>query len=258
MATPARPSDTTDRTDRSPTTDVIGLSKLRLAGNMTSALAVLLEAFEYGNDLGGNDWEFGIELAVLRDLGVSNSGLRWLIGGGMADHAVEVTRSQDTARSFERPPRPVFSRRACFKLTPAGAAVARAVASRCEPGTQQPRSRSEDAPRSAVSGPPVPLVPKWDRNRRELKVGSIVVKRFKLAAPAQETILAAFEESSWPQRIDNPLPQSRSQSGGPCLRKTVEALNRAQKRPLVRFCEEGGGQGVRWELIRGRPWPATR
>jgi hypothetical protein len=45
----------------------------------------------------------------------------------------------------------------------------------------------------------------WIAEIRELRAGQTLVKRFCLKAPAQEVVLAAFEDDGWPQRIDDPL-----------------------------------------------------
>ena len=91
-------------------------------------------------------------------------------------------------------------------------------------------------------------MPKWDRDRQELRVGSIVVKQFKVPAANQEVILSAFEEESWPPRIDDPLPPHGEQTPKRRLQETIKSLNRNQKRALVRFLGDGSGQGVRWEF----------
>jgi hypothetical protein len=83
------------------------------------------------------------------------------------------------------------------------------------------------------------VVPTWDRQRQELRVGLIIVKRFRVPAISQETILAAFEEESWPPHIDAPLPQRHDQSPKPRLQETIKSLNRNQKCPLVRFLGDG-------------------
>jgi hypothetical protein len=97
------------------------------------------------------------------------------------------------------------------------------------------------------------LNPKWDRDRQLLKVGSVVVKQFKVPAANQEVILAAFEEESWPPRIDDPLPPHPDQSSKRRLQVTIKSLNRNQKRQLIRFLGDGSGEGVRWELGQDLP-----
>jgi hypothetical protein len=82
-----------------------------------------------------------------------------------------------------------------------------------------------------------------------LRVGAVVVKRFRVPAASQEAILAAFEEESWPPRIDDPLPPRNDLSPKRRLQETIKSLNRNQSHPLIRFSGDGNAQGVLWELV---------
>ena len=111
---------------------------------MQAALAALLEAHDYVRDLDGSIWEFAIEMAAMRRLGVSTSDLRWLIGRGLVDHAVETTRAGDALRRFRKPPRPTFSKRSCFILTSGGETLGARPAARASgprPATPSPASK---------------------------------------------------------------------------------------------------------------------
>ena len=44
------------------------------------------------------------------------------------------------------------------------------------------------------------------RRATEVRYRDEIVKRYRVPAPNQELILAAFEEEGWPQLIDDPLP----------------------------------------------------
>ncbi len=79
-------------------------------------------------------------------------------------------------------------------------------------------------------------------------MGAAVVKQYKVPAPNQERVLAAFEEEGWPVHIDDPLPPSNDQDPKRRLHDTINSLNRNQKRSLLRFIGDGSGQGLRWEL----------
>jgi hypothetical protein len=221
-------------------------SGIRLAPRLKAALRTLLEALDYVEDLGGNVWDFATEISCLRRLKLTNSDLRWLIGRGLIEYGVEVTSRRDSHRSFHQPSRPVFSKKACFVLTPAGAAMSREFC-----GRRGPRSNpvvSAHSPWLTGMTASESVVPKWDRDRQELKVGSVVVKRFKVPAANQEAILAAFDEESWPPRIDDPLPPHPDQTSKRRLQETIKSLNRNQKQSLIRFLGDGSGQGVRWEF----------
>ncbi len=94
---------------------------------------------------------------------------------------------------------------------------------------------------------PVPPAPHWDRNRHELRIGQIVVKRFTLPSFDQESVLAAFEEQSWPSRIDNPLRDTNSVVGQTQLPETVRRLNGGHRRSLIQFqCD--GDRNIQWQF----------
>jgi hypothetical protein len=90
--------------------------------------------------------------------------------------------------------------------------------------------------------------PFWDSQRRELRLGNVVVKRFRQPARNQETVLAAFEEDGWPDRIDSPLPEESAAETAHRLHDAVKKLNR-QPVPRIRFFSDGRGEGILWELL---------
>jgi hypothetical protein len=85
-------------------------------------------------------------------------------------------------------------------------------------------------------------------DRQELFLGRVLVKRFKVPAPNQVLILAVLEEDCWPPRIDDPLPPQPELDAKRRLHDTINALNRRQAAPLIRFTGDGRGQGICWEL----------
>jgi hypothetical protein len=223
-------------------------ARIRLAPRIKLALGALWEAIEYCQDLERSTWDFALEIGSLRRLGLSNSDFRWLVGRNIVEHAIEVTLSGDAERSFRQPARLLFCKKTCFVLTPSGVALASEVCGKSEPrGRMEDRATSEP-PLLAMVPPLSPLAPCWDRDRQELKVGSVVVKRFRVPAANQEAILAAFEEEHWPTRIDDPLPPHKEQSPKRRLQETIKSLNRNRRRPLIRFLGDGSGQGVLWEF----------
>jgi hypothetical protein len=252
MAVPVETSEAPGAREHEPGPVAPEISKSRLSPRIKAALATLLEAHEYVRDLGSSPWEFAVELSALRRLRVSNSDLRWLVARGLVEHAVEVTRTGDAARGFRQPPRPVFSKRACFVLTPAGMELARELADQSDSSREPHAGALEIKPRLAIAAAQ-PGTPKWDRDRNELRVGSTVVKQFKLAAHDQEAVLAAFEEEAWAMRIDNPLAPLGEKSSQRRLQEALESLNSAQRGPHFRFTEDANGQGVRWEFCPRSP-----
>lgn len=83
--------------------------------------------------------------------------------------------------------------------------------------------------------------PVWDPDRRELRFGDAVCKRFKTRAANQELVLQVFQEEGWSPRIDDPLrPGKRGD--------TIRQLNKGNA--VIRFRADGRGDGICWELIR--------
>jgi hypothetical protein len=213
------------------------------------ALLLLVEAYEYAQELERDVWDFAVEIDALRQAGYSNNEFRWLVCQGFTDHAPETTLPGSETRSFSRPPHGpglMFSPRTAFVLTHSGFRFARGalhnVLSRAFL-VGVPYAKNGNGARAHHG-----LKPRWDRDRQELRVGDILVKQFKVPAANQERVLAAFEEEGWPVHIDDPLPPAPDQDPKRRLHDTINSLNRNQKRRLVRFVGDGTGQGVRWQL----------
>ena len=210
-----------------------------------AAFEELLKSFAYAAHLDVNIWEFAVDHPSLRRLGIGNNDLRWLLAAGFVSCAIETTTASDPARKFKPSRRLRFSKQTCFVLTERGMRIARAL-----PGGTENIPRETPAAESSPRLPESQLPsrsPKWDRQRQELLVGHLVVKRFRVPAPSQEVILAAFEEEDWPARIDDPLPRLNEQCPKRRLQETIKSLNRNQRHPLLRLLGDGSGQGVLWE-----------
>jgi hypothetical protein len=92
------------------------------------------------------------------------------------------------------------------------------------------------------------LKPTWDCHLRELRVGELVIKRFRQLARNQVTILASFQELRWCRRIDDPLPGDFDPDPKRRLRDTVFALNRNHiTRNVIAFEADGTGTGIIWK-----------
>ena len=89
--------------------------------------------------------------------------------------------------------------------------------------------------------------PKWNRDLRILSFDCQIVKQFKRAAPNQELLLSAFQESGWPNKIDDPLPQDFCVPPEHRLRETVKSLNKALQSSPIRF--QMRNEHALWKLI---------
>jgi hypothetical protein len=202
---------------------------------MLAGLLQLVKAAAYARELGRPTWDFAVDIAALRAAGLTDSDLRWLVCKGYVEHAAETTLAGSETRCFEHEGQLTFGPRACFVLTASGGQVVRQV-----------RQREAAEPDEAAA----PLAgPHWDAERRVLTVAGQVVKQFRVPADNQVLILAAFEESGWPPRLDDPLPPVPDVDSKRRLRDATFRLNGNQKRRLIRFHGDGSGRGLCWEVL---------
>jgi hypothetical protein len=101
------------------------------------------------------------------------------------------------------------------------------------------------------------LKPAWEARRRELRVGELLVKRFRVPAGNQEIVLSAFEEEGWPAYIDDPLPMKSEIVPKRRLHNVINRLNGSQLAPVLRFHGNGHGDAVGWQLLPGNSTLST-
>ncbi|MBI2481666.1 MAG: hypothetical protein HYV60_24380 [Planctomycetia bacterium] len=234
------------------------------------SLELLLRSHDYAGELSRSVWDFGVELKVLKSLGLFESDLRWLVCKGFVEHAQEVTPLGSCQRSFESTGPLTFTPRSCFILTEKGVRYACRIArrngasevsnetrellvTRSEPHCKILQERITVARMQEPIDPKLEeeeLAPYWDGVRRELRLGQQLVKQFRLPSPNQLYVLTTFQEEGWPPRIDDPLPPLPDTHPKQRLRETIRSLNRHQKSLLcVRFKGDGTGEGVLWEIL---------
>jgi hypothetical protein len=241
--------DVTAASDRS--------GELPSGGSLEQGLERLLRAFRYAREASCDPWVLAVELAALERAGMSTSDLRWLLAAGHAMHAHELTHPADVQRRFGPRGLATISERSCFVLTPSGAKAVWAflsgsrddgstdAAEKNRPSDRVPATVTEVLPdRADATTKPV-----WDRERRELRFGKTVIKRFRVPARNQELLLAAFQEQDWPEYIDDPLVPLRDQDPKERLKAAIRCLNRNQLAKLIRFRGNGNGMRIYWERI---------
>ena len=147
---------------------------------IATALALLLEAHECACAFQLDRWELALELRYPEATGVTPSELRWLLLQRYVEKGVETTEPKAKRRVFSRMDNLALGPRTCFVLTPSGVAHAHRLApyaSQFLPGCFEV----------------LPVAPKvtsralhWDRSRRQLCCGPIVIKEFRRPAQPQE------------------------------------------------------------------------
>ncbi len=212
-----------------------------------AALEQLACAASYAQDADLSPWDFAVEIDSLIDVGLTTSDLRWLVTKGCVEHAQEVTSSKDTRRRFQVCRHLAFGKRTCFVLTTQGMQLAapRALGvARIDadgPTAEIPAAVNSETKTAA-------RLPSWDNQRRILRVGLRIVKRYRVPSLCQEAVLSAFEEEGWPPAIDDPLSPQADQEPKRRLRDTIKSLNTNQLNPILNFRGDGSGLRVLWEL----------
>jgi hypothetical protein len=209
------------------------------------AFSVLWRASQYAQNACCGVWQFAVELAHLQQAGLSECDLRWLACKGYVEHSHGSCRPTATQQQFDFSPVLRFTDHTSFVLTPRGRMLAKSLLSGAEAAATAPYASDAAALPLVVCQAPLPI---WDHQRRELRIGRIVIKRFVVPAENQETILSAFQEEDWPAHIHDPLPPAPEMDPKRRLHSTIQCLNRNQKSRLVHFNGNGNGSGVRWEL----------
>jgi hypothetical protein len=218
-----------------------------LSAPIRLAFAQLLEVHELARASGRKVSDFAAEITSLTELGITASILRWLVCRGYAKCLREVTQSGDKERRFEPVDNLSLSSQSCFVLSRKGMLFARAMLALSGDNHAQ---ATEEGDCDDAGRPHEGLAPRWDNKRRELRFAKKLVKRFRVPAPNQEMILAAFQEEGWPNCIDDPLPPKGDLDPKRRLHDTIKALNRKHRQvpPLIHFVGNGTGKNVVWEL----------
>jgi len=242
---------------------------------LIAGVSQLLQAFDYATDVGGDVWDFAIEISELRDAGMITSDFRWLVSKGFVQHGQETSFYGAPHRCFRRGEGLTFLATSAFVLTSRGATELHELlaAAQCDlfraaaqTAAATPSLVTESgSPRPVkdfVPGPPdgetaaarsrrlpLDLKPAWEVRCRELRVGDLLVKKFRVPAGNQELVLSAFEEEGWPTYIDDPLPSKSEMAPKQRLHNVITRLNGSQLVPLLRFHGNGNGEGIGWQLL---------
>ena len=166
--------------------DPIGIFAAR---RFRRALRRMLEAKAYATRTTCSLWEYAVGLALLRQLGLTENDLRYLVRSQYLEHAWEVSAAGRDAREFRSAGRLAFDERSCFVLTPRGARLASGALGKARSLVSsgvKTRAASNAAPAL-----PLPRRPAWDAERRILFWQGRIVKRFLRHAANQELVFQA-------------------------------------------------------------------
>ncbi len=224
---------------------------------LRAGLALLWRAYICAQVTGADMWDIALRAGGLYEAGMTGSDLRWMVAKGFAEHRQETPGYDDTHRSSPRSNGYFLNEHTCLILTPSGAALAEHVFRKTAQWPQPTLSAlaavaNETAALATARETTKPAIaalkPRWHAIRRELSLAGLIVKRFRVPARNQETILSVFEEESWAEHIHDPLPATHDIDAPTRLHDAINRLNRCQINPLVRFHGDGKGTGVFWEL----------
>jgi hypothetical protein len=226
----------------------------RTLSQIGSGLLLLLDSTVFARKQAEDPWEFSVEWPELQRLGWTCNHSRWLIHKGMVRHAHEITSLKDEGRRFVPCTSLNLSEKTCFILTEDGCRLARQIGKSPravvkETNVKPPPVHDSSVEKTNGNGSAQLLLPKWDRDRRQLRIGANVVKEFKVPAINQEIVLAVFEEEHWPPKIDDPLPHKSDIDPQRRLHDTINSLNRRQRIRLLHFGADGLGRGIRWDFV---------
>jgi len=218
------------------------------------ALPLLWDAWKLAWNAAEDPWEYSVDWPELQRAGLTCNEGRWLIQQGLATHAKEVTSTGDERRRFVSYASLNLSEQTCLVLTEEGCRLARQIGQSCAASSATGTDATaevvsheringhavdcgESGDNASSDGIVVATVakPTWDRDRRQLRVGTRVVKEFKVPATNQEIILAVFEEEEWPAKIDDPLPRTPQIDPQRRLHDTINSLNRKSAPPAPPF-----------------------
>ena len=227
--------------------DLNGISPF--ATRVDIVLVDLLQAYDCAQDTSAERWDFAVGLACLKECGIKQIELRWLVKKGFVEHGKEITPIHQNKREFRATGELVFHSRTCFVLTDAGVEFARS-SSRQLPVRNRSMSLSYRSNVEAEGCVQSICVPHWDAVTRTLSYGGKIVKRYRWQAVNQELVLKVFQEEKWRTAIDDPLPPKDDQDSKARLQDTIKALNRNHECTAIRFRGDGSASRIIWELSR--------
>lgn len=211
-----------------------------------SALRLFQRTNDYAVNVGQDIWQFAIHIGELRQMGLSESDMRWLLCKGELLHADEITKVGDSLRTFRSLGNCMLTATTCFIAPQRRSTSFEPLAiTASHIATPSSVAIAMESTGTEASSSPIPF---WDDIRHELILGELVVKRFKHKSRNQEAILATFQEDGWPYKVYDPLSPIEDCDPKRRLNDTIKGLNHHQENALIRFRGDGTGEAIVWEL----------
>jgi hypothetical protein len=92
---------------------------------------------------------------------------------------------------------------------------------------------------------------KWDREKRELRDGSKIIKKFKHhATRVSFIVLDAFQEDGWPPKIFSPVRPRRGTPYDQVIRESVQSLNESFKGTEIKFYADSRKDSIGWKYVK--------
>ncbi len=246
---PAKPSTVRDTEFTWLEKRSLDFDRLDPNGNQACAVIKVLQyAWNCAQENGRQAWEFAVEISEFTNSGISKQILRHLVCLGWVVHQRETTGQDQESRTFRPEPFVSFSEQSCFILTPLGLSQIRNKTQKniMQSFNEDTQQKQRESIKVRIDG--TECTPIWDTVRRELRLGEIVIKRFKWPAENQTGILDAFENHGWPRKIMDPLPGDSKVCPKRRLHDAIKCLNRKQLHKLIKFRGDGTGNGVVMEI----------
>jgi hypothetical protein len=215
----------------------------RFTATLRSGLEQLLRAWVFARDLEGDVRNFCIDRGTLERLGITDIDLAWLIGKNYVMVAASQRPNETTRAHANR--RPQSRSTTGYALTEEGALMSLHLC-RIPVNVESMAGPYGTASDARIQRPT--LRPHWNKQTRELTLGELIVKRYRVPAVNQTLILSAFQEEDWPPTILDPLPPSPGIEAKNRLHNTIRRLNDCQQRHVIIFFGNGEGNTVCWRL----------
>ena len=225
-----------------PRDPVPSLTVTALAPSIQAALGLLLSLDDKPSTDGPRPATTTTPLARLRQVGLSDVELDWLVELLLVEAEEPALRTRVPGRhAGGRTPETMS-----YRLTRAGLCWAREVLA------------ADHWASSALANGAAPVTvpstssgtPFWDVESRTLWWDDAILLQFsRRHAPNLQALLVAFQKQNWKPCIVDPLSPAKASKANPRLHDAIKNLNKRLERTPLRFRGSGDGKGVRWETV---------